>query len=63
MRRLDDIAKGFESVAIIGHVNPDGDCTGACLGAYNYLKKWYPQIRAKVYLGDFSDRFSQNPKT
>ena len=58
MRRLDDIAKGFESVAIIGHVNPDGDCTGACLGAYNYLKKWYPQIRAKVYLGDFSDRFS-----
>lgn len=57
MKMLDDIVKGFKSVAIVGHVNPDGDCTGACLGAYNYLKKWYPEIRAKVYLGDFSERF------
>ncbi|MBQ8814445.1 MAG: DHH family phosphoesterase [Lachnospiraceae bacterium] len=57
MKMLDDMVRGINSVAIIGHVNPDGDCTGSCLAAYNYLKKWYPEIRAKVYLGDFSDRF------
>jgi phosphoesterase RecJ-like protein len=38
------------SVAIAGHIRPDGDAIGSCLGLYHYLKKNYPQIEATVYL-------------
>ena len=26
------------SIAIAGHVRPDGDCVGSCMGLYNYIK-------------------------
>ena len=26
-----------ERVAIAGHIRPDGDCIGSCLGFYNYI--------------------------
>lgn len=39
-----------KTVAIAGHVRPDGDCTGSCLATYNYIKTWYPQIEADIYL-------------
>lgn len=48
-----DLAKeleGVKSVAIAGHVRPDGDAIGSCLGLYHYLKKNYPKINAAVYL-------------
>ena len=35
---LDDILKGKSSVALGGHIRPDGDCVGSCLGLYMYLK-------------------------
>ena len=34
---LDDILKGKKSVALGGHVRPDGDCVGSCMGLYHYL--------------------------
>ncbi|EOS23808.1 hypothetical protein C806_02594 [Lachnospiraceae bacterium 3-1] len=39
-----------KSVAIAGHVRPDGDCVGSCLATYNYITTWFPQIEADVYL-------------
>ena len=42
--------EGVRSVAIAGHIRPDGDAIGSCLGLYHYLKKNYPEIEAAVYL-------------
>jgi len=39
-----------KTVAIAGHVRPDGDCVGSCLATYNYINTWFPQIQADVYL-------------
>ena len=47
---LDSIVDGKKSVAISGHIRPDGDCVGSCLGVYNYLFKNYPQLDFHVFL-------------
>ena len=38
------------TVAISGHVRPDGDCVGSCMGLYQYVKNNYPNIQVDVYL-------------
>lgn len=50
MSVLDDKLKAAGRVAITGHVNPDGDCYGSCLGLFNYIKAAYPQVQATVFL-------------
>lgn len=50
MKNLDDFLAEAHSVAIGGHIHPDGDCVGSCLATYNYIKTYYPQIEAAVYL-------------
>ncbi len=47
---LKEILKGKRRVALGGHVRPDGDCVGSCMGLYLYLKEQYPHIDADVYL-------------
>ena len=47
---LKEILKGKRKVALGGHVRPDGDCVGSCMGLYLYLKEEYPQIDTDVYL-------------
>lgn len=49
--------QGVNTVAIAGHVRPDGDCVGSCLGLKLYLEKYFPQIKTTVYLEEFSDAF------
>lgn len=46
-----------KTVAIGGHVRPDGDCAGSCLGLYRYIKEQVPQITADLYLEEFADSF------
>lgn len=58
MSFLDSRFENIKSVAIIGHVRPDGDCVGSCLAAYNYLKENHPDIDAVVYLEKPSLKFS-----
>ncbi len=50
MTQLDEILQGVESVAIGGHVRPDGDCISSCLATYNYIRTYYPKIDAALYL-------------
>ncbi len=50
MTQLDEILQGIESVAIGGHVRPDGDCISSCLATYNYIRTYYPKIDAALYL-------------
>lgn len=38
------------SIAIAGHVRPDGDCVGSCTALYLYLTKQYPDKKIDVYL-------------
>lgn len=57
MTRLNDFLEGVKTVAIAGHVNPDGDCVGACMGTYLYLKENRPDIQADVYLEKPKDCF------
>lgn len=50
MKKLDEALGQVRSVAIAGHVRPDGDCVGSCLATYNYIKDNYPDIQVDLYL-------------
>ena len=50
MRTLDEIFKNVSTVGIGGHVHPDGDCIGSCLGMLTFIREQYPQIEADLYL-------------
>lgn len=43
------------TVAIGGHVRPDGDCVGSCMGLYQYVKNNFPNIQVDVYLEEIPD--------
>ncbi len=58
MKRIEDYLDGIKRIAITGHVSPDGDCAGSCLGLWNYLKDNYPDITAHVYLQETKDVFN-----
>lgn len=53
---LDKIERA-NSIAIAGHVRPDGDCIGSCLGLYNYVKNIFPEKEIDVYLEVAPERF------
>ena len=46
------------SIAIAGHVRPDGDCVGSCMGLYNYIKDNYEDKSVSVYMEDMGDGFA-----
>jgi phosphoesterase RecJ-like protein len=50
--------ENVKTVAILGHIRPDGDCVGSCLATYNYLEENYPDIDAVVYLETPSSKFN-----
>ena len=50
MDRIHEELSKAKTVAIAGHIKPDGDCMGSCLGLYNYIRKRYPDIEADVFL-------------
>lgn len=58
MSELGKIAKDAGSILIAGHKRPDGDCTGACIAAYHYLHKIYPEKCIDVYLETLPKAFS-----
>lgn len=58
MEKITSELTGVKTAAIAGHIRPDGDCMGACMGLYLYLKENYPEIQTDVYLEDVKDSFS-----
>lgn len=50
MKKILEELKSTDTIAISGHVRPDGDCVGSCMGLYLYLKKALPQAQVDVYL-------------
>lgn len=57
MNNLDSQLEGVRTVAIAGHVKPDGDCVGSCLATYNYIRTQFPKIQAVVYLEPIPNLF------
>ena len=47
---LTGAVKSVQTVMIAGHVNPDGDCVGSCVGLWLYIRDNYPQVKADVRL-------------
>lgn len=58
MAKIDELLGNAVTVAIAGHISPDGDCVGSCMGMYLYLKKNRPDIQADIYLEEVRDVFS-----
>ena len=57
MIRLKNELANVKTVAISGHIRPDGDCIGSCLGVWNYIQDNYPDIQADVYLEQVVSKF------
>ena len=55
--KIDEFLSEAKTVAIFGHVRPDGDCVGSTTGIYNYIKDNYPDIRADLFLENFPDSY------
>lgn len=57
---MNDFIKEIEkadSIVILGHLRPDGDCVGSCLGVYNYIYDNYPDKTVDIYLDEFKQEF------
>lgn len=61
MRKMINIleeCKNAKTIGISGHVRPDGDCVGSCMGLYLYLKKTMPDAQIDVFLEKPAEIFS-----
>lgn len=57
---MNDFLKEIEragSIVILGHIRPDGDCVGSCLGVYNYILDNYRDKTVDIYLDEFKQEF------
>ncbi len=50
MKRISSELKGAKTIAISGHVRPDGDCVCSVMALYHYLKKELPEAKIDIYL-------------
>lgn len=53
---LEEIQKAG-TIAIGGHVRPDGDCIGSCMGLYSYIQENYPDKKLRVFLEEIPEAF------
>ncbi len=58
MNKFLDAIRQADSIGITGHVRPDGDCFGSCMGLYNYIKEQFPEKETLVYLEKAAPEFS-----
>lgn len=49
--------KNADTIAITGHIHPDGDCIGSCLGTFNYIYDNFPEKKVDVYLESLPEEF------
>ncbi len=55
--KIKDYLEGVKKLGIGGHIRPDGDCVGAGLGLYAYIRKNFPEIEADIYLQPIAEKF------
>ncbi len=57
-KKISEELDGAKTVAIAGHVRPDGDCVGSCMAMMGYLKDNFKQLaEVDVYLEEIPDCF------
>ncbi|MBU3875736.1 bifunctional oligoribonuclease/PAP phosphatase NrnA [Faecalicatena sp. AGMB00832] len=61
--QLSEILEGKQTVALGGHIRPDGDCVGSCMGLYMYLKEQYPHLETDVYLEEIPKAYQMIERT
>ena len=49
MKKINDLTEA-KTIAVSGHVRPDGDCVCSVMALYRYLKKEVPGAKIDVYL-------------
>ena len=54
---IDEMLRNAKTVAVFGHVRPDGDCIGSALGLYNYIRDNYPAIAPAVFVEHFPESY------
>ncbi|MCR4694987.1 MAG: DHH family phosphoesterase [Pseudobutyrivibrio sp.] len=54
---FDALLSNAKTIAISGHVRPDGDCVGSCLAMYNYIATYFPEVEVQVYLDPIPNIF------
>ncbi|MDD3185416.1 MAG: DHH family phosphoesterase [Anaerostipes sp.] len=47
-----------QTIAITGHIHPDGDCIGSCLGLRQYILDHYNEKKVDVYLESVPPEFN-----
>lgn len=58
MNSLDEELEGICTVAVAGHIRPDGDCAGSCLAVYNYICDVYPKTKVHIFLEPIPEKFT-----
>ena len=58
MINISELISGAGSIAIAGHVRPDGDAVGSTLALYNYIKKLRPECETVLFMEKPQDIFS-----
>lgn len=56
-RRFSNCVETANTIAISGHIRPDGDCVGSCLGLCTFLLDQYPDKQVDVYLDEIPSEF------
>ena len=56
MKKIDYFVLDADTIAITGHIRPDGDCLGSTLGLYNYITANYPSKRVDLFLEKPGDK-------
>lgn len=55
---IEELVPSFEQkVVILGHIRPDGDCVGSCMGLYHYLHDNMPELDITVCLQEYDHSF------
>ncbi len=59
MKKISEELQGVRTVGIAGHVRPDGDCIGSCMGMKHYLEENFKQLETvDVYLEEIPEKFT-----
>ena len=54
--KLSEILQDTKTVAISGHIRPDGDCVGSCIGLYLYIQQEFPDVHCTGCRGQAASR-------
>ena len=49
---LSKVLENVSTIAIGGHIRPDGDCVGSCVGLGQYIRENYSDKTVDIYLKD-----------